>query len=114
MKKSILFLSFVLTFVLCTANTNSPDWVTCPSPSNVSKVGETSNSISFDWDDCGCASTGYEVSITRNGTETETFSASSSDFTFANLEVGSYEFRFYTDCGGVLSAPVIIDDIVQQ
>ena len=99
------------TFFFTTAFT-APD-VTCPFPQNVTKVAETSSSISFDWDDCGCTAPTYEVYFVKDGNTSTTYKTSSSDFTFTNLAVGEYEFYFQTNCGGgTISGIIVIDDLI--
>ena len=86
----------------------------CPPPQNVLLLSASNNSISFDWDDCGCASQIFQLHFIKNGIAGNTFQTNNSEFTFSDLDAGNYDFYFYSNCGGVLSAPIIVEDFVLQ
>ena len=86
--------------------------MSCPAPQNVTKVAEDSSSISFDWNNC-CTGQYFQVYYIKDGNQSAVYSTSNSEFNFSNLTEGTYEFYFHSNCGGVLSAPIIVvDDII--
>ena len=110
--KKIFFVSILLfSFSFGFSNSNNAEWNNCPPPSNIIVTSQTATSVSFDWDDCGCAVTEYRVYFEKDGLNSQEYSASSSDISFAGLSAGSYRFYFYTACGGTVSS-IIIDDVV--
>ena len=109
MKKTLLILAFLLPFV-STFSSAATFSMTCPAPSNLAH-STAPNSVSFDWDDCGCGETEYQVYYVKNGSTSQTYATTNSDIAFANLESGSYEFYFYTVCGEAVSN-IIMEDVI--
>jgi len=110
MKSLFFFAAFFLSVTLCTASI-TPD-LSCPAPKNVTKVAETSSSISFDWDDC-CSNQSFLVYYVKDGVTSATYQVSKSDINFTGLAPGVYEFHFSSVCLGTTSAEIIIiEDLV--
>lgn len=86
--------------------------VTCPAP-NVSITDKTASSVSFAWDAVSGASV-YKVYYYRsedNYTSSE-FTTGSASISFSNLPAGTYDFYFATNCGGVTSEYIVVEDIL--
>lgn len=82
----------------------------CPPPSNVSMTAQFSGVASFDWDDCGCDGE-YRVYFVRNGQAGPEYSTWNSGITITGLPAGTYQFCFYTVCGGAQSA-IIVEEVI--
>ncbi len=104
---SILLLSCSFGF----SSSNTAGLTECPTPENVSVVSQSTNAVSFDWDDCGCAFTEYRVFFVKGGQASTEYSSTTSNISFTGLSAGMYRFYFYTVCEGGVSS-IIIDDIV--
>ena len=111
--KTIHFL-FALVIAVSFAFTSpeNPDLTECPAPTNITIVSQNTSSVSFDWDDCGCALTEYRVFYVKGGQTSQEASTGSSNISFTELTMGgTYQFHFYTVCGGGVSS-IIIEDVV--
>ena len=111
--KNLFFAFAFLIPVLFAFKTPESTDVTCPTPTNVQVSGQSSGTISFDWDDCGCLSTGFTVKYLRQSdgyTSPET-TVTSSNYTFSGLTAGTYKFYFRTKCGGETSGAIVIEDL---
>lgn len=110
-------ISFLFPFLVMFSNPTNIE-TTCPQPSNLHVTSNNGGSISFDWDDCGCATGAiYKVQYLRLADSylSPTYPATSSDFGFSNLQSGNYEFYFWTDCGGGdASEAIVIEDLVEN
>ena len=108
-----IFAVFVLLLSFSTViySHQAADQNTCPPPSNIAVTSQTANSVSFDWDDCGCAVAAYRVYFEKGGLNSPEYSVINSDISFSGLPSGSYRFYFYTVCGGAVSS-IIIDEII--
>lgn len=85
----------------------------CGTVGNIVKTGQTSNTISFSWDDVSGA-TGYEVWYVRvadNYTSTPAV-ITNTGFTFSGLSAGRYVFYITTKCGGEQSEIMVLEDIM--
>lgn len=106
---------FVSAFLLtCATGFSSPNpagFSGCPALTNLSLVAQTDSSVSFDWDDCGCDLTEYRAYFVRGGQSSTEYPTTSSNITFSGLSAGTYQFCFYTVCGGVVSS-IIVDEVV--
>ena len=111
MKTTFVVFTLLISLFTGIPSSYAADWNNCPPPSNITVTSQTATSLSFDWDDCGCAVTEYRVYFEKDGLNSQEYSATSSDISFAGLSAGSYRFYFYTVCGGVVSS-IIIDDVV--
>ncbi len=65
----------------------------------------------FDWDDCGCDFTEYRTFWVKSGQAGAQYATTSSNYTYTGLSAGTYQFHFYTVCGGEASS-IIIDEVV--
>lgn len=90
-----------------------PVHLDCPEPTNVQVVAETGSSITFDWDDCGCATPTYQVYYKRGSYTSAEYTTTDSRFTFSGLSAGNYSFFFYTVCGAEASSMIIIVDTME-
>ncbi|MBI1226944.1 MAG: hypothetical protein GC192_17060 [Bacteroidetes bacterium] len=92
----------------------APDETTPPVPTNLHVVTKTSNSILFDWDDCGCSSSSYTVKYVRisDGYTSPEFDTGNSQFTFGNLQPSEYMFYFRVNCNGSSSGFIGQDDLI--
>lgn len=111
MKKPLFF--FALLIPVCfafTAPQNNRTGGGCPPPANVALTAQFGGAASFDWDDCGCDSE-YRVYFVRNGQAGPEFSTWNSAITITGLPAGTYQFCFYTVCGGETSA-IIVEEVV--
>lgn len=112
MKNLIFFAVFFLSVSFCFATTFSSSDISCPTPKDVTKVSETSSSISFDWDDC-CGNQSFLVYYVKDGKASAMFQTSSSNIDFTGLNAGLYEFHFSAVCVGGTSAEfIIVEDLV--
>lgn len=86
----------------------------CPEPTNVHVAGQSSGSISFDWDDCGCIAFVYKVKYVRHsdGYTSAVYTTTSSNFTFTGLQAGTHTFYFWTECGGEPSGIIGNEELV--
>lgn len=85
---------------------------TCPAP-NVTITDKDSGFVSFAWDAVSGASA-YKVYYYRsedNYTSSE-FTTGSTSFSFSSLPAGTYDFYFATNCGGVTSGYIVVEDIL--
>lgn len=75
---------------------------TTPDLTNLHVVSQSSNAVTFDWDDCDCSSKIYTVKYVRisDGYTSPEFHTGNSIFTFGNLQPGTYKFFFKVDCSG--------------
>lgn len=110
MKKLLFFFAFLLTANFTFSTPQDVAITSCSAPTNLTVVSQTSSSVSFDWNDCGCMLTEYRVYYTVNGQTSQEYATSSSGISFSGLSTGSYRFYFYTVCGGETSS-IIIEDI---
>ena len=111
MKNSLfLFVCSLVINIAFTTPSEHPD-TTCSAPANVTKTAQTETSVSFDWDDCGCNPTEYQVYYTVGSQTSSVYSTTSSDITFTGLTDGTYRFHFYTVCGTEVSS-IIIDEVL--
>jgi len=112
MKKIFLFAFLLLGLGLFISSFKHVE-TTCNAPSNVHVVSSTSNSKTFDWDNCNCFSTGYEVWYLRksDGYTSQAVTVTASEYTFTGLQAGAYTFYFRTKCGTQKSDIIGIDDI---
>lgn len=110
-------ISLLFSFFFVFSNPANID-TTCPQPSNVHVTANGGGAISFDWNDCGCATGAiYKVQYVRlsDNYVSSTFPATSSDYVFSSLQSGNYEFYFWTDCGGGdASEAIVIEDSVEN
>jgi hypothetical protein len=115
MKKLLYILVLVMPIVLAfrLSSTTKDSEYTCNPPSKVVKVGYTSNSITYDWDD-ESGSVLYKLTAQRvENCQVTRYSTTNTAFTFEKLTPGTYEFTFTTDCGGGnLSQTIVISDVV--
>lgn len=112
MKKYLFVLGFLLPLAFAFAPVPSID-STCGTPQNVEKTSSTLTSITFEWDAVGGAA-GYRVYYERveDSYTSSVTTTTSTTFTFSNLSAGTYKFHFATDCGGTVSADIVIADVV--
>src|SRR5690606_38217555 len=89
------------------SNPNSTALASCPAPTNLTKTFQSTSSVGFDWDDCGCSPTEYRAYFVRGGQASPEYSTTDSNITFSGLSAGTYQFHFYTVCGGVVSSIII-------
>lgn len=113
MKNLVCSIAFMLPLLFAFANPSVPE-MTCPAPSNVHVAGSGSGYISFDWDDCGCFSTGFTVKYFRlsDGYTSPEINITNSNYTFSNLAAGNYKFYFRTNCGSETSTSIVTEDLV--
>lgn len=110
--KNFFFVSvFLATFFFGFANPANNDFTSCPAPTNVTKVDQTSNSISFEWDDCGCVATEYRVYYVKNGQTSPEFATTDPNISIGGLSAGNYQFYFYTVCGSGNSF-IIVEEVI--
>ncbi len=85
---------------------------TNPGLPNLHIVSQTASGVTYDWDDCGCASKIYTTKYVRvsDGYTSPEFQTSNSNFTFGNLPSGTYQFFFKVDCNGGSSGFIGADD----
>ena len=83
----------------------------CPLTTNVAITSQTSNSISFDWDDCGVSFTEYRVYYVKDGQKSREYATQDSEFFISGLSAGTYQFHFYT-IYGISSSAIIIEDVI--
>ncbi len=114
MKIAIFFLTVFLPLTFGFSMPETKTLTSCPDPANVSVVSQTTNSITFDWDDCYCSLTEYRVYYKKGGFTSSEFSTTSSDFTFTGLSAGTYDFYFYTVCGTEVSGFIIVQDSMEE
>ena len=85
--------------------------LTCQVPS-VSKTGQTSKSVSFDWNAVSGATT-YVVWCTNKTTNNSwAVNTGNTSIDFPGLAPGTYKFEFGTVCGEESSEFVVIDDLI--
>ena len=84
----------------------------CPPPTNIHAVDQTSNSVTYDWDDCTCANPRYRMYYVKNGVTSSLYMTAQSNYTFTNLSPGLYQFYFYRVCGGGRNSIIIEDTIL--
>ena len=104
---------FALLIPVCfafTAPKNNRAGGGCPPPANVALTAQFGGAATFDWDDCGCDGT-YHVYFVRNGQASPEFVTGVSGITISGLTAGTYQFCFYTVCGGEPSA-IIVEEVV--
>lgn len=103
----------LLLVTFCFATTLNTSDFTCSPPQDVTKISETSSSVSFEWNSCFCPGQSFEVYYVKDGNTSTIYSVSSSGFNFTNLTAGTYEFHFRTVCASGSSADIIIaEDVV--
>ncbi|MBI1228019.1 MAG: hypothetical protein GC192_22495 [Bacteroidetes bacterium] len=111
MKKSMFFFAFLLTANFMFSKSQSEILTECSAPSNLTVVSQTSSSVSFDWDDCGCGETSYKVYYVKAGQASSPVTTPTSDITFSSLSSGTYTFYFATICGED-SSSIIVEEII--
>ena len=113
MKKAIFFFLFVFAISFSFANETGCD-VSCDTPANVTKVSQSSGTITFDWDDCSGGCSSYEVRYVRleDGYVSSFRTVSSSSATFTGLADGEYEFQFRTVCSGGVSSIIGVEEVI--
>ena len=110
MKKHLFFFAFL--FPLCFAFTtsgNDRSEAGCPPP-NVALTNQFTGAASFDWDDCGCGGE-YHVFYRTNGQTSPEYVTGNSEITISGLTTGTYQFYFYTVCGGE-SSSIIVEEVI--
>ncbi len=113
MKKFLIVLTLMLplAFAFTWKNQTVATCASCDTPTNVTKTGQTANSISFSWNAVSGADQ-YKLSYSRNGFSSGDIYISSTSHTFSNLPSGRYTFSFSALCGGGSStAFIVIDDV---
>lgn len=111
MRKRLFF--FALLLPVCFAFTtpeNDCSETGCPPPANVALTNQFGGAATFDWDDCGCGGE-YHVYYTKNGQLGQEYVTGNSGITISGLLAGTYQFYFYTACGGEISA-IIIEEVI--
>jgi len=107
----ILFLSSVSGF----AASSEPTPYSCPNVTTLQKTGQTSNSISYSWDN---AYTGaqFRVWYTRQEDSYTSgfFYTNYLSFDFTGLSAGNYTFYFQVLCGGETSGIIGIEDTIMM
>lgn len=113
MLKLIAFLMLLLPNTQASIPTDASPVCTCPVVANLEKTGETSNSISYSWDNVYSGAQ-YRVWYTRAADNyTSDFSYTyNNSFTFNGLSAGSYTFYFQTICGEESSSYIGVEDII--
>lgn len=108
---SLVFILVVFFGFSSFTNTEAP----APIIGNLHVVSQSSNSVTFDWDDCDCAPKIYTVKYVRvsDGYTSPEFQTANSNYTFGNLSSGTYQFFFKVDCNGGSSGFIGEDDQVQ-
>ncbi|MFN0214595.1 MAG: hypothetical protein ACKVT2_10105 [Saprospiraceae bacterium] len=91
--------------------TNETALLTCPEVSGLQKTGETTNSISYTWNDDGAE---YKLWYTRaeDNYTSSFFYAYSTNYSFTGLSAGSYTFYFQALCGAETSGYIGVEDII--
>ena len=111
MKTFFLVSIFLTSFFFGFSNTTNNDITTnCPEPTNVTKVNQTDSSVTFEWDDCGCAANEYRVFYVKDGQASQEFVATGTNITLDGLTAGNYQVHFYTVCGGMNSF-IIVEEV---
>ncbi|MBI1228449.1 MAG: hypothetical protein GC192_24655 [Bacteroidetes bacterium] len=88
---------------------------TCPTPTNGHVTSKSSGTISFDWDDCGCAGSTYKIWYYRSDDSytSPEYSTSTSYYTFNSLSSGTYTFYYKTVCiDGESDGIIVVDEVV--
>lgn len=110
MRKHLFF--FALLLPLCFAFTtpeNNRSEAGCSSP-NVTLTNQFAGSASFDWNDCGCDGE-YHIFYRINGQTSPEYVTGNSEITISGLTTGTYQFYFYTICGGE-SSSIIVEEVI--
>ncbi|MCB0531493.1 MAG: fibronectin type III domain-containing protein [Lewinellaceae bacterium] len=112
MKKPMFFSTGTLLLCLAISTfANSIYKDVCPPPGNVTLTAQTKTSASFDWDHCSCGTPEYHVYYVKNGQTGPQFITGNSEITITGLTAGTYQFYFYSQCGGVVSA-IIVEEVI--
>lgn len=120
MKTTFIFTIFMLSLILGCVKPkdvkplNEKD-AGCPTPTNVTKTGATTSSISYSWDNMG-SSVSYKVRYVRTADSYNSpyYYTLSPSYTFSSLASGNYSFYFYTVCTdpeGTSDAYINWDDV---
>ena len=104
------FALFIPVFFAFTTPQNEGMSGGCPPPANVTLIAQSSGAAVFDWDDCSCGGN-YHVYFSRNGHPGSEYLTSVSGINFSGLATGTYQFYFYTECGGETSS-IIVEEII--
>ncbi|MEK7257505.1 MAG: hypothetical protein AAB316_22310 [Bacteroidota bacterium] len=87
----------------------------CAAPSNVTKIGQSSSSISYTWLGAQEA-TGYVVKYVRlsDGYQSQEQQIGQANHTFTGLSSGRHFFYFATICGQTVTEFVVTEDIISN
>lgn len=85
--------------------------ITCEPPNDVEISSQTSNSVSFIWDDEGNTTKVWYYRSEDTYTSQSTTTGNNS-INYSNLSDGTYTFYFATVCGTTTSQSIVIDDLM--
>lgn len=111
MKKSVFLIAFLFAANFMFSKSQDEAVSECPAVSHLTIVSQSSSSVTFDWDDCGCGDVTYKVFYVKAGQASSPIFTSTSGITFSSLSSGSYTFYFATICGED-SSSIIVEDVV--
>lgn len=112
MRKSLFLIAFLLPFFLnASAPANHAQATECPAPTNLTLTAQTGNSVSFDWDDCGCIMPEYHVFYTKSGQTSQEYITGASAITISGLSAGTYQFYFYT-VSSTGQSSIIVEEVL--